>query len=255
MVYVKTDWVDENTPLDEAHLDKMEQGIYDAHVSISSLESSALQAGMFDAAGDLIIGSGDDAGVRLPKGTPGQVLTTTAVDPFVGWADPDVPDTVASKRLLIPVRLRIPRATTLAGNVVYSVALLTAWDMPSWEFIDAAEGRVYGHVRWPSVLSATAPDPKLTLALAGGAAGNAVIRVRTHLLNPGETLNPGSFSSDLGNVTVPLPTPYLLKEQVLTPTAAAGRTMLVEVIRYGADAADTLAGTLHLLDAYIEVNI
>jgi hypothetical protein len=39
MAYVKTDWVDHSTLVDEARLEHMEQGIYDAHQAISLLEA------------------------------------------------------------------------------------------------------------------------------------------------------------------------------------------------------------------------
>ena len=156
-------------------------------------------------------------------------------------------------RVVIPVRLRVPRTSTLAGNAVYGVAALTAWDMAAWDFADAVEGRVYGHARLPSTFAAT-PNATLTLLLAASIAGAARIQVRTHLVGPGDSLNPAAFATTLGPTTVSPGASYAVLEQGYAVTLTAARTLLVEITRFGADGADTLAASLLLLDAFVEVN-
>ena len=55
MAYSPTDWVDLVTDVDEAHMDKIEQGIVDAH----TIAEAAVPKSIVDAAGDLIVGTAD----------------------------------------------------------------------------------------------------------------------------------------------------------------------------------------------------
>jgi len=152
--------------------------------------------------------------------------------------------------LIVPIRLRVPRSTSLAANAGFGVSSLTAWDMAAWEFADAAEGRIYGHARLPTYQGVT---PQLALILAAATAGNVRMQVKTHLVGPGESLNPAAFTTTLGPFTATLATGYAVTEHVITPVVAANKTLLVEITRFGADAADTLANPLLLLDAFLSV--
>ena len=50
MTYVQTEWVDDSAPdIDADHLNKIEQGVYDAHVGFAAAQASA-DAASSDAA-------------------------------------------------------------------------------------------------------------------------------------------------------------------------------------------------------------
>lgn len=211
-----------------------------------------VEEGIVDAKGDIIVATAPDTPGRLAPGTTGQVLT---VDPATAtglkWAAASGGGGAGSGRLILPVRLRVPRSSTLAGNAVFGVTQQTNWDMAAWDFADAAEGRIYGHVRLPRTLGGT-PDPKLILILAGAAAGNVRVQAKTALVGPGDSLN-ATFPTTLGPTTVAVAAGLAVTEHEWVPTVAAARTLLVELTRFGADGADTMAGALYLLDAFVEV--
>ena len=163
----------------------------------------------------------------------------------------------APVRQTIPVRLRVPRSSTLGGNAAFSVTALTAWDMAAWEFADAVEGRIYGHCRMPSSLAAS-PNCVFTAVYAALVAGNVTLLHKYARVPAGGSLNPATFPTAIWGpgVLSGIAASYVTKELVSGPfTVAAGEMILIEITRYGADGGDTLAGTLFLLDAYVEVNI
>jgi hypothetical protein len=206
---------------------------------------------VFDAKGDLVGATGNDAPVRIPVGTDGQALVAdSASAPGVKWGNVGV-------RQLIPIRLRVPRSSTLGGNSAFSVTALSQWDMAAWEFADALDGRIYGHCKLPTTLAAT-PDCKLRVTYAASVAGNVALLHRCHRAADGVTLNPpaafGTVAWGTGYLTIAAG--YVIKELVSGAFACAGgETLIWEIIRWGADAGDTLAGTLYLLDAYVEVSV
>lgn len=96
MAYTPTDWVDNATPVNAANMDKLEQGVVDAHAGLppapagqdgkwltvsggamvwQSIPPSGIQASIVDAKGDLIAASAADTVARVPVGSNGQVLT------------------------------------------------------------------------------------------------------------------------------------------------------------------------------------
>lgn len=165
-------------------------------------------------------------------------------------------------RVIIPIRLRVPRSSTLGGNAAFSVTALTAWDMAAWEFADAVEGRIYGHCRTPPALAAV-PDAKVVVVMAASVAGNVVNTVKVHGAVGGGSLNPAALAAAYGPTTRTLSAGYGIYETgilLASPTTGAltlapSQTLIFEITRFGADGADTLAGTQYILDAYLEVNV
>lgn len=110
MPYTPTDWVDNTTPVNAANMDKLEQGVVDAHAGLppspsgqdgkwltvsggamvwQALPASGIQASIVDAKGDLIAASAADAVARLAVGSNGQVLTADSPSVLgVKWATP-----------------------------------------------------------------------------------------------------------------------------------------------------------------------
>lgn len=75
MSYTKTDWNDNTSPaINATNLDKIEQGIADAHTTADA----AIAKAILDAAGDLLTASAADTPARLAKGSDDEVLSVTS---------------------------------------------------------------------------------------------------------------------------------------------------------------------------------
>lgn len=76
--------VSPGTPLNASNMNKIEQGIKDAHDKLA-----AGVPAIFAAKGDLVVGSGAGTGERLGVGTNGRILTANSSRPLgVEWANP-----------------------------------------------------------------------------------------------------------------------------------------------------------------------
>jgi len=162
----------------------------------------------------------------------------------------------ATRRERIPIRLRVPRSSTLAGNSAYSVTALTAHDFAVWEFVNNVEGRIYGYVTLP-LSFATTPTPTIWLTLASGvASGNMRFRVSTKCVVDGQSFNPAAFTAESyqnipsGGIWIRKDAAYPIQE----PLVPRG-LLLVEITRDGANAVDTAEGVAYLIEAYLEIDL
>jgi hypothetical protein len=113
MPYTPTDWVDNTTPVNATNMDKLEQGVVDAHAGLpptpvgqngkwltvsggamvwQTLPAETLPVTTFDAKGDMLAASAADAAGRLAVGSNNQVLTADSAQALgVKWATPAAP--------------------------------------------------------------------------------------------------------------------------------------------------------------------
>lgn len=157
----------------------------------------------------------------------------------------------------IPIDLRTPRVSTLAGNAFWNVTGLTDHDLAYWEFVKDVEGKVYGLSAIPSNVAGT-PNGAIVLEIAANATtGDTRLQVGTKAVADAESLNPGALTDETAqDITVP-GTAYLRKTVsfTLTETLAADDLLLVEVFHDGDHANDTLAVNTLLVGAWLEVDV
>lgn len=161
----------------------------------------------------------------------------------------------------VPIDLRSPRVTSLAGNAFFTVEGLTAWDAGRWEFIKDEDGKIYGLVPVPKTLHGT-PNGKIILSIAANAtSGVTRLQVSTKAIADAESLNPASLTAETAqNITVPA-TAYLRKDVTFPTTGSLGETLtaddllLVEVFHDGNDAGDTLAVATLLWAAFLQCDV
>ena len=157
----------------------------------------------------------------------------------------------------IPIDLRNPRLTSLAGNSFFTVFGFTNHDFGHWEFVKDVDGKIYGIVGIPPNVSGT-PNAKCILVIAA----NATVGVWRNIVNyktvaPGETVQLTYTAGASQDITVP-GTAYLTKEITHTlPTGSfiGGNLIFIEIFHEGAHANDTLAPNAFLVEAYLEIDV
>jgi len=164
---------------------------------------------------------------------------------------------LADQTIRVPIDLRNPIASSLAGNSFFNVTGLTALDLAHWEFVKDVEGKIYGVVGVPTPLAAT-PNAKIILQLAANATtGVSTMQVSSKAVADAESFNPGSLDSETAeDVTMPS-TAYDRKEVSISLTNApeADDILLVEIFHDGDAANDTLAVNTLLVAAYLEIDV
>ena len=158
--------------------------------------------------------------------------------------------------LKIPVDLRNPRFTSLAGNTFWNVIALTNVDLGVWDFLKDVQGKIYGVVQLPKAINAT-PAAKIVLSIAANAtSGVTSFIVSSKDPADGETYNVTLTNETQIDTTVPA-TAYLRKDIsfTLTNAPAAGDELVVVISHEGQHANDTLAVDTLLVDAWLEVDL
>jgi hypothetical protein len=165
-----------------------------------------------------------------------------------------------TKTIQLPIDLRNPRATSLAGNAYWALLGLTAWDAGHWHFLKDVEGKVYGIVRLPVDMAGT-PNAKIKLVICANATSGVTSLAIEHksiqTKATAESLNPALLTAiTTQDITVP-GTAYDAKEVsfTVTETLAAEDELVVSVFHDGDKAEDTLATDTILIDAILEIDI
>lgn len=159
----------------------------------------------------------------------------------------------------IPIDLRNPRGSTLAGNSFYAVKALTNIDLGVWEFVKDVEGKIYGIVNIPAEVNST-PNAKIILLIAANATtGVTRLNVATKsVAEDAESINVTLTDDTAQDITVP-GTAYLTKKVSFTvgdlANIVANDVLFVEIFHDGDHSNDTLAVNTLLLDAYLEVDV
>ena len=161
----------------------------------------------------------------------------------------------------LPIDLRNPRVTTLAGNSFFTVTGLTAGDFGYWQFVKDVEGRLYGVVAIPKNVAGT-PSAKVVLVTSANATtGVTRLQVSTKAIADGESLNPASLTAETAqDITVPS-TARLRKDVTfpstgsLTEMVAADELLLVEIAHLGAHVNDSLSVNTELWAAFLQVDV
>jgi hypothetical protein len=157
----------------------------------------------------------------------------------------------------VPLDLRNPRVSSLAGNSFWTVAALTAWDAGHWEFVKSVDGKIYAIIRVPKNMAAT-PNAKFKLVFAANATtGNFVVNVSWTNVAEGASINPASLTS-IGSQTITVPgTAYYLKTVSFTlgSNPSAEDELVIEIYHNGASGSESLAVNLLLIDAFLEIDV
>lgn len=161
----------------------------------------------------------------------------------------------------IPIELRNPRVSTLAGNAYWTVTALTAYDFGFWQFVKDVEGKVYGLVRIPQNVAAT-PNAKIVLCIGANAtSGVTSLAVSTKAIADNESINPASLTAE-STQDITVPGTARLRKDVTFPTAGslaetveAGDLLLVEVFHDGDKAEDTLGVNTELYAAFLQIDV
>lgn len=161
----------------------------------------------------------------------------------------------------LPIDLRNPRVTSLAGNAFFTVTGLTAIDLAFWNFDATAEGRVYGLVPIPKNVAAT-PAAKIVLAVGSSATANeARVEVKVKAVADTASMNPASLTA-IETIDITVPGTARNRKDVTFPssgsmseTVVADDILLVEITRHGGHANDDLTALLELYAAWLQIDV
>lgn len=160
----------------------------------------------------------------------------------------------------VPIELRNPRVTSLAGNAFYTVEGLTAWDAGRWEMIDAVESRIYGVVPIPKNVAGT-PAGKIILSCATTATEQYRLEVKATAVADAESLNPASLTA-IETIDVTAAGTARLRKDTTFPASGsmsevltADDLLIVEIIRHGEHANDDIVAPLYLYAAFLQCDV
>lgn len=168
---------------------------------------------------------------------------------------------MAATTVRIPIDLRNPRASSMAGQAFWSPVAYTAHDFGRWEMVQSQDAKIYGIVAIPKDVNAT-PAAKIVLAIGTNTTtGVARLSVATKAVADAESMNPATLTAETAqDITVPA-TARLRKDVTfpaagsLTEAVAADDILIVEVFHEGAHANDTLTTNLELFDAWLQIDV
>ena len=158
-------------------------------------------------------------------------------------------------KIRIPIDVRTPRVTTLAGNSFFTVVGLTAWDAGHWQFVKDVDGKIYG-TAIVDLQGGSFSSAQVRLIQAWNAT-TGVSRMSVGYDSPADaaTLNPAALTAiSAQDITVPA-TARLRKDVVFTGLTGLAQddVIIFEMFHEGAHANDTVAVNTELFDAILEI--
>lgn len=162
----------------------------------------------------------------------------------------------------IPIDLRSPGISANAGESLWTVLPLTTpapdFDLGVWEMLDnTLDSAVYGVVTVPNAIGGT-PAAKIVLRWASpGTTGNAYFQVSTRHVANTEALD-GAYTDTQGPTAhATTGTANVIDDDTFTlgTQPAASDLILVEILRDNSDALDTLAASVYIVEAYLEIDL
>lgn len=163
----------------------------------------------------------------------------------------------------IPIDIKNPGITENVGESFATILLLTVpapdFDLGVWEMLDnTADSALYGIVSVPPVIGGT-PAAKIVIlwASASTTGNNAYLKVSTRHVADTEALD-GAYTDVQGPTAhADSTTANAINEDVFTLSTqpAASDFMLVEIFRNNLNVLDTLASSIFILEAYLEIDL
>jgi len=167
-----------------------------------------------------------------------------------------VPIGNATRTRQYPLKLMAPRSSAFAGNAFWTVAAMSGFDYPHWEFVKDVEGRVFGQILSPKTVAAT-PNAKIVLILCCMATAG-VSRMNVHYALLGTTGGwLGGSLTPIGaqDIAMPATTSGFVKATFAVPAGiTADQMIFLEIVHEGNHANDTLAVNTMLVEAYLEID-
>jgi hypothetical protein len=159
----------------------------------------------------------------------------------------------------VPIDLRNPIVSSLAGNSFWTIKQFTNFDIGVWEFVKDVEGKITGVVPVPSNLAGT-PAPAIILVIGAEAtSGVTSLNVSNKAIaSDAEALDVALTADTQQDITVPA-TSKMTKEVTFTvgdlANIAGDDLLVVEIFHDGDHANDTLAVNTLLYEAFLRVDI
>lgn len=160
----------------------------------------------------------------------------------------------------IPIDLRNPGITDNPDNAFWTVSALGAdGDFGHWEYVQQADGDVYGIVAIPKNMAVT-PNAKITLWMddSGVTAQTLRMVVSGEYIASGEDWSPAALNdfSEVLEAAVPAVADQIV-ESVTAAIAApvAGDLVQIRILHNGAHANDTLTTNPRLHAAFLRIDL
>ena len=259
MAYARTTWQDGITPVDGAHMNNMEDELVLLD-GLPRIPTPIVNGQWLKGSGGAVVWSAIAAG-DLPD-ISGTYQARSEKAAASGYASLDATGKVPSGQLpaippslaYIPVELRNP-PQSVAG-VYPNIVALAVYERWYWEFSNA-DCKVWGQFAVPPNITPVPANQQIIFDLVCSlTTGLARFNVKTRMVADGESTNPGSFLAATSQ-DIAIPATAQLKKRCTFAISGenwrAGDTVIVEVMREGAHANDTLAGVCGLLGIYARI--
>lgn len=198
---------------------------------------------IFDAAGDLVVGTGDNTAARLAKGTALQVLRVNAAGAALEWAAPSGGSGgTKTYALLSPMTSQPPASSYATLDTRNSIAVLDFDD-------SSAEGAMWVFVMPEGASLGSGLIVRLHWMATSATSGGVTWEVSVERMNT--DLDADSFDTVATGTSTTNATSGIATTTAITITTidsiAAGEPCRIRVRRLPADASDTMVGDAELI--------